>query len=53
MIVIANPALEAIICQTPAQMALVNLLCWVAGMPDGLLETNEPRKAGLSPSGET
>ncbi len=29
-IVIANPALMAIKCQTPEQMALVNLLCWVA-----------------------
>ena len=29
-IVIANPALTAIKCQTPEQMALVNLLCWVA-----------------------
>jgi predicted RecB family nuclease len=29
-IVIANPALLAIKCQTPEQMALVNLLCWVA-----------------------
>jgi len=29
-IAIANPALVAIKCQTPEQMALVNLLCWVA-----------------------
>ncbi|MDB5871547.1 MAG: nuclease [Ramlibacter sp.] len=29
-IVIANPALLAIKCQTPEQMALVNMLCWVA-----------------------
>ena len=29
-IVVANPALTAIKCQTPEQMALVNLLCWVA-----------------------
>lgn len=29
-IVVANPALMAIRCQSPAQMALVNLLCWVA-----------------------
>ncbi len=29
-IVIANPALTAIKCQTPEQMALVNTLCWVA-----------------------
>lgn len=29
-IVIANPALMAIKCQTPEQMALVNTLCWVA-----------------------
>ncbi len=29
-IVIANPALMAIRCQTVEQMALVNLLCWVA-----------------------
>lgn len=29
-IVIANPALIAIKCQTPEQIALVNLLCWVA-----------------------
>ena len=28
--VIANPALMAIKCQTPEQMALVNTLCWVA-----------------------
>jgi uncharacterized protein len=29
-IVIANPALMAIRCRTPEQMALVNTLCWVA-----------------------
>ena len=29
-IVIANPALLAIRCRTPEQMALVNTLCWVA-----------------------
>jgi uncharacterized protein len=29
-IVIANPALMAIKCHTPEQMALVNTLCWVA-----------------------
>ena len=29
-IVIANPALMAIKCQTPEQMALVNTLCWMA-----------------------
>lgn len=29
-IVIANPALMSIKCQTPEQMALVNMLCWVA-----------------------
>ena len=29
-IVIANPALMAIKCQTPEQMELVNTLCWVA-----------------------
>ena len=29
-IVIANPALMAIRCQTPEQMALVNTLCWMA-----------------------
>lgn len=29
-VVIANPALMAIKCQTPEQMALVNTLCWVA-----------------------
>jgi predicted RecB family nuclease len=29
-IVVANPRLTAIGCQTPEQMALVNLLCWVA-----------------------
>ena len=29
-VVIANPALTAIKCQTPEQMALVNTLCWVA-----------------------
>ncbi len=29
-IVVANPALMAIKCQTPEQMALVNMLCWVA-----------------------
>ncbi len=29
-IVIANPALTAIKCSTPEQMALVNTLCWVA-----------------------
>ncbi|TDP74731.1 TM0106 family RecB-like putative nuclease [Roseateles toxinivorans] len=29
-VVIANPALLAIKCQTPEQMALVNTLCWVA-----------------------
>lgn len=29
-IVVANPALMAIKCQTPEQMALVNTLCWVA-----------------------
>lgn len=29
-IVVANPALLAIKCRTPAQMALVNTLCWVA-----------------------
>jgi len=28
-IVIANPALMAIRCKTPEQMALVNLLCWI------------------------
>jgi uncharacterized protein len=30
VIVIANPALMAIKCHTPEQMALVNTLCWVA-----------------------
>ena len=29
-VVIANPALMSIKCQTPEQMALVNMLCWVA-----------------------
>jgi uncharacterized protein len=29
-IVIANPALMAIKCSTPEQMALVNTLCWVS-----------------------
>jgi hypothetical protein len=29
-VVIANPALMAIGCRTPEQMALVNTLCWVA-----------------------
>ena len=29
-IVIANPQLLAVRCQTPEQMALVNTLCWVA-----------------------
>ena len=29
-IVIANPALIAIECRTPEQMALVNTLCWMA-----------------------
>jgi len=29
-IVVANPALTAIKCHTPEQMALVNTLCWVA-----------------------
>jgi uncharacterized protein len=29
-VVIANPALMAIRCRTPEQMALVNTLCWVA-----------------------
>lgn len=29
-IVIASPALMAIRCRTPEQMALVNTLCWVA-----------------------
>lgn len=29
-IVVANPALMAIRCRTPEQMALVNTLCWVA-----------------------
>ena len=29
-VVIANPALMAIKCHTPEQMALVNTLCWVA-----------------------
>ena len=35
-IVIANPALTAIKCRTPEQMALVNTLCWVAkvGSPE-------------------
>ena len=28
-IVLANPALLAINCNTPGQMALVNTLCWV------------------------
>lgn len=28
-IVVANPKLTAIACQTPEQMALVNLLCWL------------------------
>ncbi|NPC56682.1 TM0106 family RecB-like putative nuclease [Caenimonas soli] len=31
-IVLANPALMAIKCKTPEQMALVNLLCWVAAV---------------------
>lgn len=31
-IVIASPALLTIRCETPEQMALVNTLCWVAGM---------------------
>ncbi|MCW5661674.1 MAG: TM0106 family RecB-like putative nuclease [Burkholderiaceae bacterium] len=34
-IVIANPALMAIKCSTPEQMALVNTLCWVAEVQDG------------------
>jgi uncharacterized protein len=29
-LVIANPALTAIGCRTPEQMALVNTLCWLA-----------------------
>jgi uncharacterized protein len=33
-IVIANPALMAIKCRTPEQMALVNTLCWVAKIGD-------------------
>ncbi len=33
-IVIANPALMAIKCRTPEQMALVNTLCWVATIGD-------------------
>ncbi len=31
-IVVANPALTAIRCQTPEQMALVNTLCWVSAV---------------------
>ncbi|HEX6722832.1 MAG TPA: C-terminal helicase domain-containing protein, partial [Burkholderiaceae bacterium] len=34
-IVIANPALMAIKCHTPEQMALVNTLCWVAEAGQG------------------
>jgi uncharacterized protein len=34
-IVIANPALMAIKCSTPEQMALVNTLCWVAEVGKG------------------
>lgn len=33
-VVIANPALMAIKCRTPEQMALVNTLCWVATIGD-------------------
>jgi superfamily I DNA and/or RNA helicase len=29
-VVVANPELMAVRCQTPEQMALVNTLCWVA-----------------------
>jgi uncharacterized protein len=35
-IVIANPALMAIKCRTPEQMALVNMLCGVAKYSPGL-----------------
>lgn len=31
-IIVANPALTAIRCKTPEQMALVNLLCWVGSV---------------------
>jgi uncharacterized protein len=33
-VVIANPALMAIKCRAPEQMALVNTLCWVATIGD-------------------
>ena len=39
-VVIANPALMAVKCQTPAQMALVNTLCWVqeVGRPEAIAQ---------------
>ena len=37
-IVIANPALMAIKCQTPEQMALVNTLCWIREYSQDLIE---------------
>ena len=48
-IVVAQPALLAIRCQTPAQMALVNTLCWVAevGRPLHL-----PQKGSLPDVGD-
>lgn len=38
-VVIANPALMAIKCRTPEQMALVNTLCWVATIGDPYRQT--------------
>ncbi len=37
-VVIANPALMAIKCQTPEQMALVNTLCWIREYSQDLIE---------------
>lgn len=40
-VVIANPALMAIKCRTPEQMALVNTLCWVATIGNQHLQVQE------------
>lgn len=42
-VVIANPALMSIRCQTPEQMALVNMLCWVAEVGRVRIEPSDGR----------
>jgi hypothetical protein len=44
-IVIASPALMAIKCQTPEQMALVNTLCWMATAGSNLGQPMDPSQS--------